>query len=30
MNRKFFRKILVKFFIELQEAGANASWAMRR
>jgi len=30
VNKKFFRLILLKFYKELQETGANASWAMRR
>ena len=30
MNKRFFRVILLKFYKELQETGANATWAMRR
>ena len=30
MNKRFFRLILLKFYKELQETGANASWVMRR
>ena len=30
LNKRFFRVILLKFYKELQETGANASWAMRQ
>jgi hypothetical protein len=30
LNKRFLRRLLLKFYKELQETGANAAWVMRR